>query len=113
MSRGWIAVDLDGTLAHYDHWRGADHIGEPIPAMMERVHGWLKAGRTVKIFTARATFPDQIEPIKEWLRKHDLDGLEVTNVKDYQMDELYDDRAVQVEKNTGRLIGHTTRGHTP
>jgi hypothetical protein len=27
---GWIGVDLDGTLAHYDGWKGIDHIGEPI-----------------------------------------------------------------------------------
>jgi len=24
----WIGVDLDGTLATYDMWRGLDHIGE-------------------------------------------------------------------------------------
>ncbi len=22
MSNGWIGVDLDGTLAHYDGWQG-------------------------------------------------------------------------------------------
>ena len=26
-SRGWIGVDLDGTLADYHGWRGAEHIG--------------------------------------------------------------------------------------
>ena len=25
--KGWIGVDLDGTLAQYDHWRGIEHIG--------------------------------------------------------------------------------------
>ena len=30
---GWIGVDLDGTLAFYDMWRGMEHIGKPIPAM--------------------------------------------------------------------------------
>jgi hypothetical protein len=30
--------------------------------------------------------------------------------KDYGMHELWDDRAVQVEKNTGRAIGRSTRG---
>lgn len=42
--QGWIGVDLDGTLAHYDGWKGADHIGEPIPAMVERVKQWLSEG---------------------------------------------------------------------
>lgn len=31
---GWIGVDLDGTLAIYDVWRGANHIGEPVPTYM-------------------------------------------------------------------------------
>ena len=27
--KGWIGVDLDGTLAHYDKWRGVEHVGDP------------------------------------------------------------------------------------
>jgi hypothetical protein len=61
-SQGWIGVDLDGTLAHYDGWKGADHIGAPIPAMVERVKGWLAEGKTVKIFTARAYCPPEPTP---------------------------------------------------
>ncbi len=49
-----IAVDLDGTLAHYDEFRGKDHIGKPIPKMMERVKKWLDEGQKIVIFTARA-----------------------------------------------------------
>jgi hypothetical protein len=52
-TQGWIGVDLDGTMAYYDGWKGADHIGEPIPAMVERVKRWLAEGREVRIFTAR------------------------------------------------------------
>ena len=29
-SKKWLGVDLDGTLAHYDGWKGIDHIGMPI-----------------------------------------------------------------------------------
>jgi hypothetical protein len=58
-SNGWIGVDLDGTLAHYDGWKGADNIGAPIPAMVERVKGWLAEGKTVKIFTARVYCPPE------------------------------------------------------
>ena len=36
---GTIAVDLDGTLARYDGWKGIDHIGDPIPLMVSRVMG--------------------------------------------------------------------------
>jgi hypothetical protein len=47
---GWIGVDLDGTLAHYDGWKGADHIGEPIAPMVERVKRWLSEGHEVRVF---------------------------------------------------------------
>lgn len=102
--QGWIGVDLDGTLAFYDHWRGPDHIGEPIPAMLGRVQQWLSECKQVKIFTARASDPAQIPPVKAWLCKHGLGDLDVTNVKDFQMVELWDDRCVQVFPNTGMPI---------
>lgn len=98
----WIGVDLDGTLAHYVGWIGPDHIGEPIPAMLTRVLQWLDEGRTVKIFTARCCVPEQVPPILAWLERHGLGGLEVTNVKDFDMIELWDDRCVRVVPNTGR-----------
>ncbi len=99
---GWIGVDLDGTLAHYTGWRGADHIGEPIPAMLARVKAWVSEGTTVKIFTARACIPEQVEPIRDWLETHGIGGLEITNVKDFSMVELWDDRCVRVVMNTGQ-----------
>lgn len=45
-NNGWIGVDLDGTLAYYDGWIGAGHIGEPVPAMLERVKQLAGSGRT-------------------------------------------------------------------
>lgn len=107
---GWIGVDLDGTLAHYDGWKGAEHIGEPVPLMVERVKQWLAEGKDVRIFTARMSVSDafqraQIEDmIMAWTKKHIGEYLSVTNVKDYGMIQLYDDRCVQVEANTGKLI---------
>jgi len=99
---GWIGVALDGTLAHDTGWHGPNQIGPPIPEMLERVRNWLLEGRKVKIFTARATIPQQIPPIREWLRQQGLPELEVTNVKDFEMIECWDDRAVEVVTNTGR-----------
>lgn len=101
-SDGWIGVDLDGTLAHDAGFSGPDQIGPPIPEMLERVKRWLLEGREVRIFTARATIPQQIPPIREWLRAHGLPELEITNVKDFKLVELWDDRAVEVITNTGR-----------
>lgn len=108
---GWIGVDLDGTLAHYDGWNGYSHIGDPIMPMVRRIQRWLVEGKTVKVFTARVYghgapligggSEDAITPIKEWCRRWIGQELEVTNVKDFGMIELWDDRAVQVIANTG------------
>jgi hypothetical protein len=110
---GWIGVDLDGTLAHYDHWRGMDHIGAPVPAMLARVKGWIAAGQRVKIFTARVSEPGAKPYIIEWLAQHGIPGLEITCTKDLKMVELWDDRCVQVIANTGVpvLPGSSTRGN--
>ncbi len=101
MSKGWIGVDLDGTLAHYDGWKGPAHIGPAIPAMLNRVRQWISDGKVVKIFTARANIPIAIPYIKSWLQENGLPDLEITATKDLKMIELWDDRCVQVEKNTG------------
>lgn len=100
----WIGADLDGTLARYDGWKGIDHIGEPIPPMLERVKKWISEGKKVKIFTARASIAGHEEPIKGWLEKHGIGGLEITNIKDFEMVECWDDRAVQVVPNTGETV---------
>lgn len=110
MSRGWIGVDLDGTLAHYEGWQGIEHIGEPVPAMLARVKRWLGEGREVRIFTARCQTPEAVPHIKAWLDLHGLGGLQITNVKDFAMDELWDDRCVQVAPNTGRATCPSPRG---
>lgn len=101
----WIGVDLDGTLAVYNGWKGEWHIGEPIPAMVERIRKWLAEAKEVKIFTARACVPEEIPLIQAWLvEKCNLPPLEVTNAKDFRMVELWDDRAIQVIPNTGRPV---------
>ena len=122
MSDGWIGVDLDGTLAEY-HGFVEDVIGPPIPLMLARVKRWLAEGWEVRIMTARVgpldtrlleDTPTKIEKIRtmieDWCEEHLGVRLQVTNEKDYNMMELWDDRAVQVEMNTGRLLGQSTRG---
>jgi len=108
--QGWYGVDLDGTLAYYEGYK--KEIGEPIPAMVRRVKLWLASGKTVKIFTARVAEPARNEEsiseirkrIEDWCEKHIGQKLEVTNIKDHGLIELWDDRAVRVEKNTGKRI---------
>ena len=101
---GWIGVDLDGTLAKYPSSRGHYTIGEPIAPMVDRVKAWRADGQDVKIFTARASVPEEIPAIREWVIKHIGEDLPITNAKDFGMIALYDDRCIQVEANTGRLI---------
>ena len=105
----WFAVDLDGTLAFYDGYKGKV-IGEPIPRMVDRVKGWLEKGRKVKIMTARVgkhegeteeDIEKQRKMIEDWTEEHIGTRLEVTNEKDYKMIQLWDDRCVQIIPNTG------------
>lgn len=99
---GWIGVDLDGTLAEYLVWTGG--IGQPIPAMQQRVILWLQQGKDVRIFTARADDPGpgELNNIRTWCQMHLGAILPITCKKDRAMIELWDDRAVQVIPNTGR-----------
>lgn len=99
--RGWIGVDLDGTFAYYDGWKGPEHIGEPIPAMLSRVRAWLHAGIEVRLVTARATREDYVPPIRRWLDNLGLFTVTITCSKDFAMIELWDDRCVRVIPNTG------------
>lgn len=112
-NKGWIGVDLDGTLATHmemEVWDGS--IGEPIKSMIDRIKQWRESGIRVKIVTARvfATFNDvednrnieyQKQLIEDWLYKHLGFTLEITCSKDFYMIELWDDRAVRVKYNKG------------
>lgn len=119
---GWIGVDLDGTLARYDGWKNGE-IGAPIPKMVERVKRWLAEGKDVRIFTARVgLLPDaysseskrnadpvfaaeQMNLIRAWCLQHIGRELPITAQKDFMLEEIWDDRAVQVKINTGEALG--------
>lgn len=126
---GYIAVDLDGTLAEYSHWHSPEHIGAPIPKMIERVKRWLEKGKDVRIFTARhfplgLNYAELIGPDKEFATWEELmqrvleakiadeaidnwgicqfgKTLPITCTKNFKMYEQWDDRAIQVIPNTG------------
>lgn len=128
LAAGWIGVDYDGTLAVYKGWGGPSWETPPVPAMVERVKGWLAAGKPVRIFTSRVyplnrcVMPDDvrelhgthldnvredecwtsIETIRRFCVRHFNVVLPITNVKDFRMITLWDDRCEQVEANTGR-----------
>ena len=106
---GWIGFDLDGTLAQYNGWKGSDHIGKPISLMVEKAKSWMAKGYEVKIMTARAADLECIPNIKQWCKIHLGIELEVVDRKDFLMLFLYDDRAIQVEKNTGVILGDESK----
>lgn len=110
----WYGVDLDGTLAEYDGFKGPDIIGLPIPRMLARVKQWLAEGIEVRIFTARV-YSDGSEhrnreaamareAITDWCVKHIGQPLKITCQKDYGMLWLFDDRCVQVRPNSGAIL---------
>ena len=123
---GWVGVDLDGVLAHWDEAVFPD-IGRPIAPMVARVQEWLADGIDVRIFTARvAVVPalrndedvitadlefaaDQQLRVQRWCQEHLGQVLPVTAVKDFRMVRLYDDRCVQMITNKGVALADELR----
>ena len=116
MANPWHGVDFDGTLVEYEHGNFRhDVIGTPVPRMVDRVKKWLEAGEEVRIVTARVYAPPD-NPIQQYQARNagikiqdwtfQVFGvmLAVTNEKDYDMIDLWDDRARQVIPNTGLPI---------
>jgi hypothetical protein len=109
--KSWIGVDLDGTMAKYDGWINDGFIGEPIPAMINRIKKWLKNGIDVYVFTARVSSRNRdskqiainTQIIQDWCKKNIGTVLPVTAEKDLYMIELWDDRAVRVKFNDGSV----------
>ena len=108
MSKKTFAVDWDGTLVTYDGYKGPVMYGAPIPRMVARVKGWLQDGHEVVIFTARVSIEHDIDKIKQeketiYVALHDmgLPPLLITANKFARFTEIWDDRAVGVERNTG------------
>lgn len=119
MGFGWIGVDLDGTLAEYDHESYShDKIGSPIKSMCDTIRNHLKEGTEVRLFTARAGLPakELMEFLQAWnVFSYEQFGLmlNVTNKKDFQMISLYDDRAKQVVPNRGDLLEDLVKKYQP
>ena len=111
---GWVGFDLDGTLATYEGWKGWQHIGKPTP-LLKKAMLLMKRGVTVKILTARCskvslaksgiTFEQMEKVIQDWTYFYTGQRLPVVTEKDCDMICFYDDSAVQVEQNTGNIVG--------
>lgn len=107
----WLAVDLDGTLAKYDGWKGEDHIGELIEPMAEKIIQRFNEGWQIAIFTARVSSNVLEENVRAeriiwaWLESNKIDmyinGITATKHKHFR--EFWDDRAFNVVPNTGMI----------
>ena len=104
-----ILVDLDRTLAFHGNDFDVDHVGEPIQPMIDRIKNLIKHGFEVRIFTARwcdvPNRPRMKQIIDAWTTKQFGQALKITNEKDYGTIAIYDDRAIQVQPNTGAILG--------
>lgn len=79
--------------------------------MVQFIKELLKVGREVKIFTARVNSQLPAEErqaaeelIKAWCKQYIGVELEVTAEKDFYLVEYFDDRAFEVEFNTGKIV---------
>ena len=115
----YIAVDFDGTL--HDRTNHAfDDLGPPILLMLDRVKKWLEDGMQVKLLTARVSdaprrglnpsdVPEYVarqrKLLEAWCLKHIGQVIPITAQKDTYLYQLWDDRAVAIERNTGKVLG--------
>lgn len=109
MNKRCVAVDFDGTLAHYDGWKGPGVYGEPIQPMVEKVKALLAEGHEAWIFTARLAglemdeYQAEYHYITNWLNAAGLPSLPMTCIKLKRFTEFWDDRAVRIIRNTGEF----------
>ena len=96
---GYIAFDLDGTLAVREKGDSIFKIGAPISRNIQILKDAQARGVKVKIITARSE--KQYDKITKWLEKQGITGVEITNKKCSQMSILFDDRAMGVLRNDG------------
>lgn len=99
MNKGWIAVDLDGTLAEPFH--SISEIGPPQPIIVHHVKKLIYSdGEEVRIFTSRIS---ELNPtkrrvqellIQQWCLKHLGVILPITATKSSGIKMIIDDLAI-------------------
>jgi len=103
-----VAFDLDGVLAlHGPREKESGEIGKPISSMIKKLKEFLAAGYNVVVFSARLGQGDRREITREignWTMKHIGVRLPVTDVKSADWECFFDDKAVQVIRNSGMTV---------
>lgn len=103
-----IYIDFDGTIVTQKDGYQRE-IGEPIMPMIDRINKWIKQGHNITIFTARASkWVDNFEKldIEMFCVKYFGRVLPITAIKHHECDLYIDDKAIRVERNTGKLLNN-------
>ena len=96
-----VAVDLDGTLAEYDGFKGEDIIGKPRPYAKRMMKMYERKGYVIIVHTCRGNE----KRVGEWLKEHNMPYHHINknpNQPPGTSDKLYanayvDDRAVPAD----------------
>jgi hypothetical protein len=63
-----ICIDLDGTIAYYDDWKGESNIGDPIPGVVEATKELKGNGWKIIIYTTRSNR----KIVRSYLKKNNI-----------------------------------------
>lgn len=106
-----IFVDFDATMAEYEHWQGHQHLGEPVPEMVQKINDALAKGSKIVVFTARVypgdSWQEALEAtesyvfIASWCKQVFGSVFPITCLKTRWADEIWDDKGRGVVPNTG------------
>jgi hypothetical protein len=96
-SKHTVAVDFDGVLHSYRRgWTGTDPEDPPVPGAEAFVRRLQDRGWVVVVHTARATNPNGVAAVHQWLQLHGFPRLHVTAQKPTAA-AYVDDRAVRFD----------------
>jgi len=88
-----IALDIDGTLLHYDGWKGPGVFGEPLPGAVEFVQALASRQAHFCYFTSRDDKPEALA----YLTSKGFPTAEIIGDKDKRIHVLFDDRAYRFD----------------
>jgi hypothetical protein len=90
-SKPTVCIDFDGVIAQYERYHPYV-VGEPMPGAVE----WVKKiaeSASVYVLSARASHPNAVKWIEDWLTRHGIPFDKVSNIKPPAVCYI-DDRAI-------------------
>lgn len=94
-----ICFDLDGTLAQYDGWKGAEVIDDPYPDAVEFCKKLVADGWTIHVYSARKAWV-----VNAWLETWGFPSLMRAVNRKPTDSILVDDRAIRFKGNFKVLL---------